>query len=126
MIKPQIIERDGKPEYAVIPVAEWRRVEAMLEELEDIRALDAVMAKPARRMIPFEVTSAILDGASPIRAWRDHRGLSLQALADAAAVDVSRLMELESGARKAKPAELRKLARALGAQVDDLCDPPAP
>ena len=23
MIKPQIIEKDGKPEYAVIPVAEW-------------------------------------------------------------------------------------------------------
>jgi DNA-binding transcriptional regulator YiaG len=126
MIKPQIIERDGKPEYAVIPVAEWRRVEAMLEELEDIRALDAVMAKPARRMIPFEVTSAILDGVSPIRAWREHRRLSLDALAGAAGVSASRLMELESGARKAKPAELRKLARALGAQVDDLCDPPAP
>jgi predicted transcriptional regulator len=126
MIKPQIIERDGKPEYAVIPVAEWRRVEAMLEELEDIRALDAVTAKPARRMIPFEITSAILDGASPIRAWREHRNLSLQALADAARVNASRLTELEGGARKATPAELRKLARALGAQVDDLCDPSAP
>jgi ribosome-binding protein aMBF1 (putative translation factor) len=126
MIKPQIIEKDGKPEYAVIPVAEWRRVEAMLEELEDIRALDAALARPARRMIPFEVTSAILDGASPIRAWREPRNLSLQALADSADVNASRLMELEGGARKATPAQLRKLARALGAQADDLCDPPAP
>jgi ribosome-binding protein aMBF1 (putative translation factor) len=97
----------------------------MTEDLEDIRALDAATAKPARRMIPFEVTSAILDGVSPIRAWREHRNLSLQALAAAAAVDVSRLTELESGARKATRAELRKLARALGAQIDDLCDPPA-
>ena len=120
MIKPQIIEKDGKPEYAVIPVAEWRRVEAMIEELEDIRALDSVMSRPERRMIPFEVTSAILDGASPIRAWRDHRGLSLQALADTAAVDVSRLTELESGARRGTRAELRRLARALGTEVDDL------
>jgi hypothetical protein len=126
MIKPQIIERDGKPEYAVIPVAEWRRIEALIEELEDIRAFDAALAKPKRRMIPFEVTSAVLDGASPIRAWREHRRLSLRALADAAAVTFSRLTELESGARKATPADLRKLARALGAQVDDLCDPPAP
>jgi len=126
MIKPQIIERDGKPEYAVIPVAEWRRVEAMLEELEDIRALDAVMAKPARRMIPFEVTSAVLDGVSPIRAWREHRSLSPDALGGLAGIEPARLAKLEAGARKATRAELRKLARALGAQVDDLSDPPAP
>lgn len=126
MIKPQIIERDGKPEYAVIPVAQWRRVEAMIEEREDIRALDAALAKPARRMIPFEVTSAILDGVSPIRAWREHRSLGVDALADSAGVNASRLMELEAGTRRATPADLRKLARALGAQVDDLCDPPAP
>ena len=98
----------------------------MTEGLEDIRALDAALARPARRMIPFEVTSAILDGASLIRAWREHRSLSLDALADAAGVNASRLMDLEGGACKATPAELRKLARALGAQVDDLCDPPAP
>ena len=42
--------------------AEVGDVEAMIEELEDIRALDAAMAKPARRMVPFEVISAILDG----------------------------------------------------------------
>ena len=71
MIKPQIIEREGKPEYAVIPIAEWRRIEALLEDLEDIRDFDAALAKPDRRMIPFEVTSAILDGASPISAWRE-------------------------------------------------------
>ena len=97
----------------------------MSEELEDIRVLDAVMAKPARRMISFEVTSAILDGASPIRAWREHRGLSLQALADAAAVDASRVMELEGGACKATPAELRRFARALDVHADDLRDHPA-
>jgi PHD/YefM family antitoxin component YafN of YafNO toxin-antitoxin module len=49
MIKPQIIEKDGKPQYALIPLAEWRRIEAMLDELEDIHALDAVLAKPDRR-----------------------------------------------------------------------------
>jgi hypothetical protein len=76
MIRPQIIEREGKPEYAVIPIAEWRRIQTLLEELEDIRDFDAALANRERRMIPFEVTSAILDGASPIRAWREHRGLS--------------------------------------------------
>ena len=101
-------------------------MEAMIEELEDIRALDAALAKPERRMIPFEVMSAVLDGASPIHAWREHRGLSLRALAGAAAVDVSRLMELESGAREGTRAELRRLAGALRTEVYDLCDCPAP
>jgi ribosome-binding protein aMBF1 (putative translation factor) len=120
MIRPQIIEREGKPEYAVIPIAEWRRIEVLLEELEDIRDLDAALAKPDRRMIPFEVTSAILDGASPIRAWREHRGLSRTDLAQAAGIGGMKLAEIEDGTRKATPAALPRLAKALGVHIDDL------
>jgi DNA-binding transcriptional regulator YiaG len=120
MVKPQIIERDGKPEYAVIPIAEWRRIQAMIEELDDIRDFDAALAKPNRRMIPFEVTSAILNGASPIRAWREHRGLSESQIAAAAGVNVDELSEIEDGTRKPSPATLRKLAKVLRSHVDDL------
>ena len=116
---------NGKPEYAVIPVAEWRRIEAMIDELEDIRAIDAALARPDRRMIPFEVTSAILDGASPIRAWREHGGMGLGALAKAAGIEPARLAKLEAGTRKPAPDEVRRLAQTLGGQVDDLSDPPA-
>jgi ribosome-binding protein aMBF1 (putative translation factor) len=120
MVKPQIIEKNGKPEYAVIPIAEWRRIEAMVEEFEDIRDFDAALAKPNRRMIPFEVTTAILNGASPIRAWREHRGLSESQIAAAAGIDVDELSEIEDGTRKPTAATLRKLAKALRSQVDDL------
>jgi DNA-binding XRE family transcriptional regulator len=120
MIRAQIIEREGKPEYAVIPIAEWRRIEALLEELEDIRDLDAALAKPDRRMIPFEVTSAILDGMSPIRAWREHGGLSQSDLAQAARIAPTRLAEIEAGTRAPNPAALRRLAKALRAHADDL------
>ncbi|MDF2975041.1 MAG: family transcriptional regulator [Microvirga sp.] len=120
MIRPQIIERDGEPQFAVIPIAEWRQIEAMLEKFEDIRDFDAALAKPDRRMIPFEVTSAILDGASPIRAWREHRGLSQSDLAQAAGMSVPQLAEVEDGPRRATPATLRRVAKALRAQVDDL------
>jgi ribosome-binding protein aMBF1 (putative translation factor) len=120
MIRPQIIGREGKPEYAVIPIAEWRRIEALLEELEDIRDLDAALAKPDRRMIPFELTSAILDDATPIRAWREHRGLSLTDLAQAAGIAETQLTEIEAGTRRPTPTALRRLAKALRAQIDDL------
>jgi DNA-binding Xre family transcriptional regulator len=97
----------------------------MIDELEDIRALDAALAKPDRRMIPFEVTSAILDGTSPIHAWREHRGMDLEALAKAAGIESVRLTKLEAGMRKAAPDELRRLAQTLEVQVDDLSDPPS-
>jgi ribosome-binding protein aMBF1 (putative translation factor) len=95
-------------------------IEAMLEELEDIRDFDAALAKPDRRMIPFEVTSAILDRASPIHAWREHRGLSRADLARAAGIGAIQLAEIEDGTRIATPAALRRLAKALRAHVDDL------
>ena len=75
----------------------------MLDELEDIRALDAALARPDRRMIPFEVTSAILDGARPIRAWREHRGLCLDALAGTAGIGSSRLAQIEPGRGRQPP-----------------------
>jgi ribosome-binding protein aMBF1 (putative translation factor) len=120
MIRPQIIEREGKPEYAVIPIAEWRRIEALLAELDDIRDLDAALAKPDRRMIPFEVTSAILDGASPIRAWREHRGLSRTDLARAAGMSAAQLSAIEEDGGSTAPAMLHKLAQALRVHLDDL------
>jgi DNA-binding XRE family transcriptional regulator len=122
MIEPQIITRDGEPEYVVIPIADWHRIREMLDELEDIRDLDAALAKPDRRMVPFEVTSAILDGASPIRAWREHRGLTQRALAEAAGIAAPYLSQLEAGRRRGTAAVLRKLAGVLGAEVDDLIE----
>jgi DNA-binding XRE family transcriptional regulator len=122
MIKPQIIEREGKPEFAVIPIAEWRRIQAMIEELEDIRDFDAAAANRNRRMLPFEVTSAVLDGASPIRAWREHRGLSQSQMAVAAGIGMDELSGIEDGTRKPVLATLRRLAKVLRAHVDDLKD----
>ena len=120
MIRPQIIERNGQPEYAVIPIAEWRRIRAMLEELEDIRDLDAALAKPDRRMMPFEVTSAILDGTSPICAWREHRNLSQRDLAAAVGIGIDELSKIEDQAREPEPATLRALSEALNVEADEL------
>ncbi len=122
MIEPQVITQDGEPEYVVIPIADWRRIREMLDELEDIRDLDAALARPDRRMIPFEVTSAILDGVNPIRAWREHRGLTQRALAEAAGIAAPYLSQLEAGRRRGTAAVLRRLADALGAQIDDLIE----
>lgn len=63
---------------------------------------------------------AILNGASPLRAWRRHRGLTLDGLAATVGVTKGYLSQIENG-RKSGTLDLgRRLAAALGVTLDDL------
>jgi len=70
----QVIEKGGKPEWAVIPYEEYERLLEAVEMAEDVRVYDE--AKQAigsdEELIPAEVTYAILDGINPVRAWREN------------------------------------------------------
>ena len=60
----QIIERNGKPEWVLIPYAHYQRMLSESEMLEDIRDFDTVKAAIERgeeELIPAEVVDAILD-----------------------------------------------------------------
>jgi DNA-binding XRE family transcriptional regulator/PHD/YefM family antitoxin component YafN of YafNO toxin-antitoxin module len=120
-----LLEKGGKPEWAVIPYEEYERLLEAIEMAEDVRVYDE--AKQAIRsdeeLIPAEVTYAILDGINPVRAWREHRGLTQQALAQAAVISVPYLSQIESGRRTGSAEVLASLARALGRSVDDLLTP---
>jgi hypothetical protein len=74
----QIIEKDGNPEWAVIPYKEYVRLVAEAEMLQDVRDYDNALEamKQGEETIPSEVVYAILDGENPIRVWREHRGLT--------------------------------------------------
>ena len=50
---------DGQPAFVVIPHAEYVRLYA-----DD------------RKLIPHDVISRTVDGATPVRAWREHLGLT--------------------------------------------------
>ncbi len=82
----QFIQRDGKPEWAVLPYEEYLELLEQAEMLEDIREFDAAksaLEKGEDELIPAEVVYAILDGENPIKVWREYRGLTQQQLADA-------------------------------------------
>jgi transcriptional regulator with XRE-family HTH domain len=66
---------------------------------------------------------AILDGANPIRVWREHRGLSQQQLAETAGISKPYLSQLEAGKREASQRVIRRLAKALRVDLDDLIRP---
>mgnify|MGYP003618248024 FL=1 len=118
----QLILKEGQPEYAVLPYDTYLRLVEDAEMLADIRDYDAAMQAIAEgeELIPAEVVYAILDGANPIRVWREHRGLSQSELAATAGISPSYLSQLESGKRDGTLEVLSAIASALNVTLDDL------
>ena len=56
-----------------------------------------------------------------MKVWREQRGLTKQALARAAGLPPSTIARLESGERRGTVAQMRKLAAALGINLDTIC-----
>ena len=119
----QIIEKNGQPEWAVVPYEEYQRLVAEAEMLQDVRDYDEVklaMANGEEELIPGEVTYALLDGENPIRVWRQYRGFTQQQVADKARISKPYLSQLESGQRKGTTEVLAAIARALNVSLDDV------
>lgn len=118
----QVIEKDGKPEWAVIPYEEYQRLLEEAEMLQDIQAYDEAKLSVAEgeELVPSEVTYAILDGENPVRVWREYRGLTQQQVAEKAGISKPYLSQLETGQRKGTTEVLSAVARALDVSLEDL------
>lgn len=122
-MKTQFIEKNGKPEYAVLPYDEYQELIEELETLQDIRDFDAAVKEikagkdtPA----PSEIVYRILDGVHPVRAWREHRELTLHALAEKCGVTDAALSQIENGKREPSVKLLKAIAEVLSVDLDDL------
>lgn len=125
----QIIEKDGKPEYAVVPIEIYRQLLTLAEDAEDIRAANIALREIGAgedETIPAGVARRLLDGTEhPLRIWREHRGLTQEALAAQAGVGKSYLSQIEAGKKTGSARILRTLAQILRVDMDDLLMPPA-
>jgi DNA-binding XRE family transcriptional regulator len=119
----QIIERDGKPEWAILPYEEYLQLLEQAELLEDIRDFDEISAAIERgdeELIPAEVVNAILDGKSPVKVWREYRGLTQQQLADTAKISKPYLSQIETGKRTGATNVLAAIAKALDVSLEQV------
>ena len=76
----QIIEKNGKPEWAIIPYGEFIKIQEILEDAEDIKDIaENLKAIEENReiIVPGEVTFAIVEGTHPIRAWRVYKNMRI-------------------------------------------------
>ena len=94
------------------------------QEIEDREAVRGVESDPNQDRIPLAVVKRLLDDENPVKVWREHRGMTQQALAHAAGLPQPTIARLESGERKGTVAQMRKLAGALGINLDTLCGAP--
>ena len=119
----QIIERDGKPEWAVLPYEKYLKLVEQAELLEDIRDFDEVRAAIDRgevELIPGEVVNAILDGKNPIKVWREFRNLTQQQLSDRVGISKPYLSQLETGKRTGTTEVLAAIAKALDVALEEV------
>jgi DNA-binding XRE family transcriptional regulator len=118
-----LVYQNGKPAFAVVPIADWERIIDALDDLEDIFFLEQYRADQNEEFLPAEMVCALLEGENPIRLWREHRGMSQQQLATGAAISKPYLSQLEAGKREASQRVIRRLAKALRVDLDDLIRP---
>jgi len=119
----QIIERNGKPEWDVVPYEEYLQLIEEAELLEDIRDFDKASAAIERgdeELIPSEVVYAILDGENPIKVWREYRGLTQQQLADKAKISKPYLSQIETGKRTGTTEILSAIAKVLDVSLEEV------
>lgn len=99
-----IRDTEGKPAFVVVPYAEFFR-----------------MYEKAEKLIPHEVVEAvIMDKATPIRAWREHLGLTQAEIAKRMGITQAAFAQIESAAAKPRSATLKRVADALRITVEQI------
>jgi DNA-binding XRE family transcriptional regulator len=138
--KPKIVTREGEPDEVILSYADWRRIVAQFneadggEDADDIAAVAAARAADAEfaarlsaerggaveTSVPLQVVKAKLDGAHPLKAWRECRGLTQAELALRAAVARDLIAQIETHKKQGSVTTLDRLARALNIPIEAL------
>jgi len=124
-MKAQIIDRNGQPEFAVIPYADYQHFLELLEDENDAKGVaefHKAYAGGREFLIPEDIVRRELSGESTVKLWREHRGLTQQELAKSAGISKPYLSQIETGKRQGTVDTLSALARSLDVPLDVLTE----
>jgi DNA-binding XRE family transcriptional regulator len=119
----QIIENDGIPEYAVVPIADYRALIEKAEMLDDVAAFDkaeAALAAGEDELVPSDIADSLLANVNAVKVWREYRGMSQAALADAAGLSQAYIAQIETGKREGRINAYKAISNVLDVDIDDL------
>ena len=117
-----IITQDGN-EMAVLPKVDYDRLIEELRDKKDVLRAEIFRLKVKsgdEELIPAEFVNRMIDGENKIKVWRDYRGMSAKALADAAGISAAYLSQIEKGVREGSLDAMKKIAEALKVTIDEL------
>ena len=123
----QIIRKDGQPEYAIVP---WEQYETLLrkaEAMDDAAVFDRAVRELEEghdEVVPAGIVNRLLAGETPVRVWREYRGLTQAELAARSGLSQSYIAMLERGARRGTTDKLGRLAQTLELDPEDLLPVP--
>jgi len=108
--------------------ADYEALLARIEDAEDAaavavhRAREAALGLDVARAdhLPVALVDRLLAGDSPVRVWRQHRGLNQSQLAAAAGVSPAYLNEIEKDKKPGSLQAMHAIAKALGVLMEDL------
>ena len=124
----------------ILSRTDWERLVSALakseEDADDIAAVAAARAEnaalaarleaergvPVETTIPIEIVEAELDGAHPVRAWREYRGWTLAELAAQTGMAPDAIAQIETRRENGSIQSLNRLARALGVPLESLIE----
>jgi DNA-binding XRE family transcriptional regulator len=118
-MRAQLLKKDGKPEFAVLPIMEYRNLIKRLEDLEDARDIREYRSNPGESFPPV-IVNRLMDGVNPLKVFREHRGITLESLGAVCGVSAAALSQIENGKREPSVGLLKKLSEALQVDVDIL------
>lgn len=113
----------GGEEMVLLPSADYEALLDIVEMAEDVAAYDEAKRRIAAgedESMPAEFVYRMLDGENAVRVWRDFRALSAKDLAASAGISAAYLSEIESGKKEGSLAALRKIAKALKVDLEDI------
>ncbi len=119
----QIIEQNGKPAFAVLPIKEYNKIREILEDIEDAATFGRIAADieaGKEELFPQDVVDALVEGESPVRVFREYRNMTPSQLALACDVSPAHIYQIESGKRSMSVDVLRKMTQALDVDADML------
>ena len=105
-ISHQILEKEGKPLFVVVPYEEY---------------VDLIKGHDNEITIPHEVIRKnVVDGKSLVRAWREFKNLSQKEIARKMEISQSAYAQMERSDANLRRSTMEKIAQALGVEIGQL------
>jgi DNA-binding Xre family transcriptional regulator len=123
MANPRFITTPGGEEVVLLSKPDYERLAEAAEDLADLAAAERAgnrFESGEAEFLPLDMVRRMVDGESPVRVWREYRGLGVSDLAAKAGISTTHLSEIETGTRDETFSTMARIADALAVELDDL------